>query len=680
LLRARYAVIFFCAVLALVATSSRDALANPTVTNVSPNTGPAAGGTSVTITGTRFVADNPPHCFIPSPVAVSSVKFGSTNATSFTVNGPTQITATSPAGSGTVDITVTTTCLTGGAVATSATSSADRFTYTPPALTLTSTPSSTTQVGQPYSQNNVASGGTSGYAYSVSAGTLPAGTSLNTSTGTVSGTSTTAGAFSYTIKVTDSGSPAQTASNVVSGTIGIGSSSTALSSSQNPSSFTQPVTFAATVTGSSPTGTATFFDGGTQIGTGTLSGGTATFTTSSLSVGTHSITAKYNGDANNAVSTSPVLTQAVGIAADSIKLRALQVSATPIIANISGQAISSAIDNAIGVGFAGNPAPFMPNGAGFTYYFDADPNAQRDAVSGQDRLQRFLASPNGNNIRVYDRFSALGYAGMPTKAPRLAAAPPRDWLAWIDVRGTDFNRTTFGSDLKGTQVNAIAGVTRRLTPDFLVGVLGGYERFDYTSQAFNGALKGDGWTTGAYLGWRLAPHLRFDAGAAWSDIMASDAAGTASASFTGSRWLLSSGLTGTYSWQAFVLEPSARVYALWEHENNYTDSFGTLQAARNFDTGRASGGVKVSYPFGWSTNVSLAPYLGLYGDYYFSMDDAAGVGLTTVPLLQGWSARTVGGVTATLPGGAQLALGGEYGGIGSSAHIWTWRARGGVPF
>ena len=61
-------------------------------------------------------------------------------------------------------------------------------------------------------------------------------------------------------------------------------------------------------------------------------------------------------------------------------------------------------------------------------------------------------------------------------------------------RGAD--RGTFGSDLKGNQVNALAGLTFRVTPDLLVGVLGGYEHFDYVSQAFNGALKGDGWTTG----------------------------------------------------------------------------------------------------------------------------------------------------------------------------------------
>jgi len=78
---------------------------------------------------------------------------------------------------------------------------------------------------------------------------------------------------------------------------------TAVTSSQNPSVFGQSVTFTATVapvapgTGT-PTGTVTFLDGGSPIGTGTLSGGIATFTTSALAVGNHTITTSYGGDGN----------------------------------------------------------------------------------------------------------------------------------------------------------------------------------------------------------------------------------------------------------------------------------------------------------------------------------------------------------------------------------------------
>jgi hypothetical protein len=148
---------------------------------------------------------------------------------------------------------------------------------------------------------------------------------------------------------------------------------------------------------------------------------------------------------------------------------------------------------------------------------------------------------------------------------------------------------------------------------------------------------------------------------AWSDIFANDAAGTASGNFTGTRWLVNGGLTGTYPWQMLVIEPSARVFAIWEHENAFTDSLGTFQPARNFETGRASGGVKAIYPFAWtSSTVALSPYAGLYADYYFSKDDAQTVGLTTVPLLQGWSARVTGGVAASFTGGVTLGAGGEF--------------------
>jgi hypothetical protein len=86
----------------------------PTVTGVAPTTGVDTGGTAVVITGTNLTG-------------ATAVKFGSTNASSFTVNSSTQITATAPSeADGTVDITVTTP---GG---TSATSGADQYTFTPP--------------------------------------------------------------------------------------------------------------------------------------------------------------------------------------------------------------------------------------------------------------------------------------------------------------------------------------------------------------------------------------------------------------------------------------------------------------------------------------------------------------------------------------------------------------------
>jgi Bacterial Ig-like domain (group 3)/Astacin (Peptidase family M12A) len=90
--------------------------------------------------------------------------------------------------------------------------------------------------------------------------------------------------------------------------------STAVSSSSNPSVSGSSVTFTAAVTSaeSNATGTVTFMDSSTVLGTGTVTqAGVATYSTAALAAGTHSITAVYNGDSNNAGSTSAVLTQTV---------------------------------------------------------------------------------------------------------------------------------------------------------------------------------------------------------------------------------------------------------------------------------------------------------------------------------------------------------------------------------
>jgi hypothetical protein len=86
---------------------------------------------------------------------------------------------------------------------------------------------------------------------------------------------------------------------------------TSVASSLNPSLSDQQVTLTATISPSTATGTVTFYDGATSLGTGSLSSGTATLATSTLTVGSHSITAAYGGNANDAVSTSDPLTQAV---------------------------------------------------------------------------------------------------------------------------------------------------------------------------------------------------------------------------------------------------------------------------------------------------------------------------------------------------------------------------------
>ena len=100
----------------------------PTVSTIFPSSGPTAGGTTVTITGTNLSS-------------ATSVTFGGTAATSFTVSSATQITGTTPAhAAGAVDVVVTTS----GGFATST----GGFTFVAPMPTIASVaPSSGSTLG-----------------------------------------------------------------------------------------------------------------------------------------------------------------------------------------------------------------------------------------------------------------------------------------------------------------------------------------------------------------------------------------------------------------------------------------------------------------------------------------------------------------------------------------------------
>lgn len=428
-----------------------------------------------------------------------------------------------------------------------------------------------------------------------------------------------------------------------------------LTSSADPSAAGQTVTFTATVmaSGGTPTGNVTFKDGATVLGTAALTGSSAALTTSSLSAGSHSITAVYSGDANFAAATSPALTQSVDTPPDSQRLRELQIAGTAVAAQVSGDAISGTVEAAIGEGFEDRCSPLTPNPAGVRVTLCPEPNR-----------------PNQSNAaRVNQEFDAFDQS------------PQQKWLLWSDFRGSELTTTGGNSGLTGRQVNGMVGMTYRFTSDILAGVFGGYEFFAYGSDSLDGRLQGSGWTAGGYFGWRFLAGVRFEAAVARSGMDFNGQAGGATAAFPGSRTFAMTGLAGNYkATPAWEIEPSAHVYGLWEQEAAYTDSLGTLQADHVFSTGRASAGIKATYLWRASDTVTIAPYGGVYADYYFSQDNTVSTLAAPLPTLDGISARLISGVSLKTAFGPQFSLGGELGGIAGNFTTWTLRARASVPF
>jgi len=162
----------------------------PSVTGISPATGPTTGGTSVTITGTNFNG-------------ATNVLFGTVPASSFTVNGNGSISATAPGeASGTVDVTVVT------AGGTSASNSADRFLYqSAPSVTGISPTAGPTTGGTPVTITGTNFNG----ATSVLFGAVPASSFTVLSPTEITAVSPAEAAGAQSIHVTNaSGASAQT--------------------------------------------------------------------------------------------------------------------------------------------------------------------------------------------------------------------------------------------------------------------------------------------------------------------------------------------------------------------------------------------------------------------------------------------------------------------------------------
>ncbi len=177
------------------------------------------------------------------------------------------------------------------------------------------------------------------------------------------------------------------------------STTTSLSSSANPSTYGDSVSFTATVTGSSGTanisGTVTFFAGGVAIGSASVSGagntGVAVFALSTLLGGSNSITAAYSGDGNYSPSTSSALSQTVNPFA-----QLLELASDPLNSSVYGQAVILTV-------FESAPLPDCVPPSGFVTFKDgANTIGTAPFVPG---LSGVVATLSVSNLAVGDHSS-----------------------------------------------------------------------------------------------------------------------------------------------------------------------------------------------------------------------------------------------------------------------------------
>jgi hypothetical protein len=235
-------------------------LPNGTVGTAYSQTLQATGGTG-TLTWTVALGSLPANLSLSSSGTISGTP-SATGTSPFTVkvtdSAPTPVSAQQP-----LSITISTTL----------------------SILTTSLPNGV--VGVSYSASVVASGGTTPYTWSLTAGTLPAGLTLNTSTGAITGIPTTVGTSNFTVTVTDSTTPTPQVQNeplsisivsvlaITTTALPNGSVGTAYSQTLAASGGTPPYTWSL-ISGALPAGLS-LSSSGVISGTPTAAG-TATFT------------------------------------------------------------------------------------------------------------------------------------------------------------------------------------------------------------------------------------------------------------------------------------------------------------------------------------------------------------------------------------------------------------------
>lgn len=163
----------------------------------------------------------------------------------------------------------------------------------PLTITTTSVPDGVTN--QAYSQTVAASGGTGARTWSVSAGSLPTGLSLNASTGAISGTPTATGTFNFTVQVQDSGTPQQSDTQAL--TIRIAAPLTITTASLPNGADNSP--YNATVSATGGLGTLTWSISAGSLPTGlSLNSGTGAITGTPTVGGSFSFTVQVRDSSN----------------------------------------------------------------------------------------------------------------------------------------------------------------------------------------------------------------------------------------------------------------------------------------------------------------------------------------------------------------------------------------------
>ena len=503
-----------------------------------------------------------------------------------------------PTQSGTFTLGVTVTDSTTGIPAT--TTATYTLAVLVPTLSLTPDTVANATAGVAYTQTFVASGGIAPYQYSLSAGTLPAGLTLDVSTGQLAGTPTQAGSFDFSVTATDS-TTGTAATTVRAYTLAVSAPVIVVDPETLPTAL-QSVEYTQALSARGGTAPYTF-----TLDAGTLPTGMTLSAEGALS-GTPSATGSFEVTirATDALGFSGTRTYALTVIARPDPTRdpevrgLLEAQAEATRRFAAGQIAN--FQQRLEQLHGGATADGMRNGVSFTTrercqdnraYTDLDAcgasaraaDARRNAA-GEQRLSGG-ASPDEEGTASQADAAAFGF-----------------WTGGT-LRSGNFDGRAGRNSLDFETEGVSAGADRRFRPDFVAGLGFGYGQ-DSTAIGNNGTqLDGKAWTLAMYGSYHPGERLFVDGLLGYQRlsydlerfVTAND--GRVRGSRDGDQWFASLSIGTDLTRGAAQLTPYARVDAMRATLDPYTERGDAIYALtygeQDVDTTTGNIGLRMAF-------------------------------------------------------------------------------------
>ncbi|WP_312772289.1 putative Ig domain-containing protein [Pseudoxanthomonas mexicana] len=518
--------------------------------------------------------------------------------TGITFNPATLAFAGTPTESGTFTFDVTATDSTGGTPGTvTATYS---LTVLVPTLSLSPETVQGATAGVTYTQTFVATGGVAPYQYTLSAGTLPAGLTLDTATGQLAGTPTQAGSFDFSVTATDS-TAGTAATTVRAYTLAVSAPVIGVDPDTLPTAL-QSVEYTQALSARGGTAPYTF-----TLDAGTLPTGMTLSAEGALS-GTPSATGSFEVTirATDALGFSGTRTYALTVIARPDPTRdpevrgLLEAQAEATRRFAAGQIAN--FQQRLEQLHGGATAEGMRNGVSFTTRERCQDNRAYTDLNACGASAR--AADARRNAAGEQRLSGGASPDEEGTASQADAAAFGFWTGGT-LRSGNFDGRAGRNSLDFETEGVSAGADRRFRPDFVAGLGFGYGQ-DSTAIGNNGTqLDGKAWTLAMYGSYHPGERLFVDGLLGYQRlsydlerfVTAND--GRVRGSRDGDQWFASLSIGTALTRGAAQLTPYARVDAMRATLDPYTERGDAIYALtygeQDVDTTTGNIGLRMAF-------------------------------------------------------------------------------------